>query len=163
MRAGLTSSGFLVGLVSLGLCACFSGPRLAPDSSDQQAKAFVPSDGKAAIYVFRHSRGRGYRVPIPLSIDGQRFGVIASKTYYVVEVEPGSHEVWLGWGPEEVHNAKLIPLAVNVVAGQTYFVRAGTISNESHKTVDALTGKKELLSCCKLAAPPVRASSSLFK
>lgn len=163
MHARPPSIRLLTGLLSLWLSACFAGPRLAPDNNDRTAKAFTPAAGRGAIYVYRHSHGRGYNVPIPLAVDGRDVGGVANKTYYVVEVDPGSHDVWLGWSPQVVRNAKLSPIAVNVIAGQAVFVRAGTLSNRSHKTVDASTGKKDLLSCCKLAAPPVRAPSSLLK
>jgi Protein of unknown function (DUF2846) len=160
LQSGIVKS---VGAIAFfWMSACLAGPTLAPKADDQRAKTFVPAAGRAAIYVYRHSRGPAYKSFVPLAIDGQEIGGIAFKTYYVVEVEPGSHDVWLGLGPDLLPNAKLIPLVINAFAGQSYFVRSGTAYNQHHEVVDASTGKKELLSCCKLAVPAPAEASKLL-
>jgi Protein of unknown function (DUF2846) len=64
---------------------------------DQQAKAFAPSTGKAAIYVYRKNGFRGSGGTFPVTVDGELVGNIVNGTYYWLEVDPGEHEVWVGW------------------------------------------------------------------
>jgi hypothetical protein len=130
---------------------------------DQQAKAFTPSAGKAAIYVYRSS---GSRLPkrLPITIDSKRLGVgkgdfswlkgVAKGEYLWLEVEPGEHEVWVGWrdGHGPPAHAKIELITIRAQAGQSYFVRTHLAFDDKHEEVSAEIGKAELLACCKLVA-----------
>jgi hypothetical protein len=147
----------------LALCAAVSLTLLAPlpgvaAEPDQQAKTFTPLTGKAAIYVYRKNGWRGSGGTFPVTVDGKRVGQIANGTFYWLEVDPGEHEVWVGWDPTmprgltDPIKPKIILIPFNAQAGQTYFVRVAQ-QGWKHVAVIAETGKAELLACCTLAAP----------
>jgi hypothetical protein len=139
------------------LIGCASGPSLAPADDDQKAKRFSPGAGKAAIYIYRKDGRRGSAVRFPVTVNGTAIGAVATGTYYVVEVEPGDHEVWVGWDqsmPRTMNDpiaAKLVLIPIRAVAGATYFVRAAQTGQE-HVAVPETNGRQELLACCKRAS-----------
>lgn len=161
-------------LLTLGLCVATGFLLLAPlpgtaAEPDQQAKAFSPSPGKAAIYVYRSS---GSRMPkrLPITINGKRLGVgngdlswlkgVAKGEFLWLEVEPGEHEVWVGWrdGHGPPAHAKIELITINAQVGQSYFVRTHLAFDDRHEEVSAEIGKAEILACCKLIATEQSAS-----
>jgi hypothetical protein len=144
-------------MVSVVLAACGLRAVLAPAELDQQSKLFVPSPGKAAIYVYRLDGFRGSAGSFPVTVNGTALGRIVNGTYYMVEVEPGEHEVWVGWDQtmqktaSDPISAKLVLIPVNAVPGRTYFVRVAK-TGQDHVAVPEAEGKEELLACCKRAA-----------
>ena len=92
---------------------------------DQQAKAFLPATGKAAIYIYRKNGWRGSGGGFPVTVDGRRVGTIENGTYYWLEVDPGDHEVWVGWdksmvhGPTDPIRPRIILIPFSAQAGQT--------------------------------------------
>ena len=132
-------------------------PPVSADEQDLKAKAFAPSAGKAAVYVYGVARA------CPVTIDGKRIGAIGKGHYYWLEVEPGEHEVWVGfdYGAGPHAHVTLIPIIAQ--AGQSYFVRVRTtFAHDKHVAVNMETGKAELLACCTLIAAEEK-SSSVFR
>ena len=140
-----------------------TSPALA-DNLDQQAKAFAPSAGKAAVYVYRQKKGNGRMAyPPDVIIDGRNFGSIGRGQYYWLEVQPGEHEVWVGLEHGAGPHGHITLIPINAQVGQSYFVRAKTTQNrDKHVAVDAATGKAELLACCTLGAAE-KNSSPVFR
>ena len=155
------------GLLILRVCIAAVLSLLAPMRSiaaepDQQAKAFAPSAGKAAIYVYRNRGSLGPK-RWPVRIDGKRFGDIAKGEFYWVEVDPGEHEVWVGVDGGSGPHAQVTLVPISAQIGQTYFVRVFVgYARDKHEAVNAATGKAELLACCKLVATE-RNASPLFR
>jgi hypothetical protein len=147
--------------------------RVVAADSDQQAKAFTPSTGKAAIYVYRSS---GSRMPkrLPITIDSKRLGVgkggyswlkgVAKGEFLWLEVEPGEHEVWVGWrdGHGPPAHAKIELITIRAQAGQSYFVRTHLAFDDKHEEVSSEIGKAEILACCKLIAT-VQSATPIFQ
>lgn len=154
--------------LSVALTACTSAPPLAPADADQKAKAFKPGAGKAAIYVYRLDGWRGSAVRYPVSVDGASLGAVANGQYFVMEVDPGDHEVWVGWDQtmrrtaNDPINAKLVLVQVQATAGGVYFVRADQ-KGQDHVAVSEDEGKRELLACCQRAADPRQGGRPLFR
>jgi Protein of unknown function (DUF2846) len=136
--------------------------RGATSEADQQAKTFSALPGKAAIYIYRKNGWRGSGGTFPVTVDGARLGRISNGTFFRLEVDPGEHEVWVGWDqatPRELSDpiksrAKAVLVPIIAVAGQIYFVRVAQVK-QGHVAVASEIGKAELLACCKLIAPTV--------
>ncbi len=151
----------MLGLSMVAGSLLFAPMRGNAAEPDQQAKAFSPSAGKAAIYVYRSS---GSRLPkrLPITIDSRRFGAgkkdfswlkgVAKGEFLWLEVEPGEHEVWVGWrdGHGPPAHAKIELITIRAQIGQSYFVRTHLAFNDKHEEVSADIGKAEILACCKL-------------
>ena len=147
-------------MVIVALVGCAPSFVLAPAGQDQQAKAFTPSIGKAAIYVYRASRGD--LQPL-VNIDGRDIGYIAKGAFFWIEVDPGEHDVWVGldkFRVSRLENLKQTLVSINALSGQSYFVRVDKFTK--HEAVNAETAKAELLDCCMLVAQ-VQPTSVLFE
>ncbi len=108
----------IVSGLTLLFMGCASVP-MAPQDIDVAAKRFEPPAGKANIYVTRTSKIFGDPHALNLLVDGEFRGAIASNTYFLFEVDPGTHRV-------EVSNytsSKVITL--HTEAGQNYFLGVG--------------------------------------
>lgn len=157
----------LAGTLIWFLCSCAATPELSSAADDEVAKRFSPPAGKAALYIYRKDGFRGSAVRFPVTVDGRLLGAIANGTYYMLEVDPGEHEVWIGWDqemPRTINDpiaAKLVLLPVSAVASGVYFFRAGQ-GDQQHVAVPHHQGKDELLACCKLA-PPRSAQQTIFR
>lgn len=129
----------LVSIVS----GCASVPMASIDE-DVKAKSFtIPAD-KSSIYVYRNESFGG-AIPIAVSLDGKVAGQTGPKTYFMWEVEPGSHEV--GSISENTSTLKL-----NTEAGKAYYVwqevKMGLWMPRSLlQEVDVETGKKGVAEC----------------
>jgi hypothetical protein len=101
-----------------------------------------------------------------VTVDGKLAGKIVNGTFYRLEVEPGEHEVFVGWtrtmkrGLGDPIHPTVILIPIKAQAGQSYFIR---VANQGHKhvAVSADTGTAELPACCTLAAEE-RVDSALF-
>ncbi|HSN91946.1 MAG TPA: hypothetical protein VLS93_12015 [Anaeromyxobacteraceae bacterium] len=69
--------------------ACASVP-MAPPERDLAAKQFLPTPGKANLYVFRDETF-GAAVKMSLVLDGRMFGDTAARTFLLTTVDPGRH------------------------------------------------------------------------
>ncbi len=162
MVTGRCRSGFMGVFLALQLSVCAAAQVVASTASDQQAKAFTPPSGKAAIYVYRNSSVAGFggkAVRLQMILDGRMIGYLTTDTYFMVEVDPGEHDLWVGW--ENFLEPKLMIMPITAVAGQSYFVRSAN-KEESHKRVDPSAAQRELLACCVLAVPE-RKVATLFR
>ncbi len=81
---------------------------------DTKAKSFVVRDGKSNIYVYRNESFGG-AIPITVALDGKVAGQSGPKTYFMFEVDPGSHEV-----SSIAENNSVLKL--DTVSGKSYFV-----------------------------------------
>jgi Protein of unknown function (DUF2846) len=78
-------------LVSFLLSSCASVP-MADHEQDQEAKQFKAPAGKSRIFIYRNETF-GSAIKIAISVDGKLIGQTALKTYFVVDVEPGQHQI----------------------------------------------------------------------
>ncbi len=102
------------GLILLFI-GCASIP-LAPKEMDLAAKRFEPPEGKANIYVTRTSGIGGHL--LHLVVDGKFIGSIAYNTYFLFEVDPGTHTV-------AVLSINMEFVTLGTEAGQNYFLAVG--------------------------------------
>ena len=136
-------------LLLLGVCA--TAPLVAPGADDSQAKVVKPTNGKAAIYVYRNTSPRGFGGKanrLQVILDGRGIGYVANATFFVAEIDPGEHDLWVGW--EGMSDPPFVLLLIDAVAGQSYFVRAGK-KQEDHARVESSIAQQELVVCCVLA------------
>jgi uncharacterized protein DUF2846 len=98
-----------------------------------------PAPGKALIY-FARTQTMGFAVKVKLFADGKFLGLIQSKTYIPVEVDPGKHEFIV-----ETENAGF--LEAEVAAGKIYVVQVaihmGAMKARTHFEV-ARTGSEAM-------------------
>lgn len=66
-------------------------PMASPDD-DVHAKTFAIRPNKANIYLYRN-QFTGQRSPIAVALNGKFAGETAMRTYFMWEVDPGSHEI----------------------------------------------------------------------
>jgi hypothetical protein len=155
--------GFSFRSVSLGAAAVAAIAVLSPDADAQTAslcgpavhhstkrlkmhsvlEAAPPSD-KALVYVVRPTNYGGF-VQTKLSMDGKWVGVNQRDTYFVVAVEPGSHNFC-----SESENGSRLTMTTE--AGKTYYlqqhIRPGTF--KAHNELSQITeeeGKVAVAKC----------------
>jgi len=132
------------------LSGCASVP-MADPAADAAAKTFTPPAGKAGVYIFR-DEAMGAAVKMDVFLDGKKLGETASKTYFYVPVNPGSHEV-MGKAENESK------VQFNAVAGQSYYfwqeVKMGVmLARNNLSQVDAGRGKQGVMACKLVASAP---------
>ena len=139
-----------IGLIFVALLAsgCVSVP-MASNEKDAAAKSFAPKAGMANIYVYRNETF-GAAIKMPVILDGKLVGDTASKTYFLLEVAPGKHELI-----SKGENDSVLP--VTAQGGSNYFVwqemKMGMFGPRSLlQMVDDATGKAGVAEC-KLIEP----------
>ena len=138
-----------IGIALLSLLAGCASVEMASIEQDNLRKSFSePSDEKAGLYLYRNGL-LGTAVKRSLSIDGIPVGAPAVKTFFYIEVEPGSRVVATEseFGSNEV--------SLNTLPGQNYFVqqylKMGLLTAGANlKLVSPEEGQKGVLEC-KLA------------
>lgn len=140
-------SASLAGLVLLGALVggCASVP-MASVEEDRGAKTFAVPEDKSGIYVYR-SEIIGGAVPLTVTLDGRVVGQTAARTYFVVVVDPGTHE--LGSIGENTSS-----LTLTTEAGKAYFVwqaiRMGLwMARSELQQVDEEAGRKAVAACSR--------------
>lgn len=103
----------LLVVVVMFVAGCASVP-MAGIEQDAKAKAFVPPESKASIYIYRNET-MGAAIPIGVVVNGVSLGQTAAKTYFMVNVPPGSYVV-------ESHAERISRLPLSVAKGKNYFV-----------------------------------------
>ena len=78
-------------LVTLLAGGCASVPMATPEA-DAQGKSHTVAPGKSNIYVYRNETF-GSAVEMTVMLNGKVAGTSGPQTYFLFEVEPGSHEV----------------------------------------------------------------------
>ena len=139
-KNGLT--GLLLGLVVL-LSGCASVP-MASLEDDTQAKRFAVKADKSNIYLYRNESFGG-AIPMSVSLDGKVAGQTGPQTYFLWEVEPGSHEV-------ASHSENVASLKLNTEPGKAYYVwqevKMGLwMARSLLQQTDEETGRKGVLEC----------------
>lgn len=132
-------------LAAATLSGCASVP-MATSQQDTQAKSFTVSQDKAKIYVYRNET-LGAALKMPVTLNGKAVGDTGPKTYYMLEVAPGSHEL-TSQGNEST-------LRIDAEPGKNYFVwqevKMGLMSGGSKlQLVDEAKGQAGVKEC-KLA------------
>ncbi|HZN85786.1 MAG TPA: DUF2846 domain-containing protein [Burkholderiales bacterium] len=130
------------------LTGCASVP-MGSDAEDLAAKGFMPRQGKANIYVYRHET-MGAAVKMPVSLNGRIAGLTASKTYFLFEVDPGSHRL-------ASHTENVAELTVNASAGRNYYVwqevKMGLMQARSNlQLMDETAGRAGVMECKRAQA-----------
>ena len=113
-------------------------------AEDTRAKSFAPPPGKANIYVYRNET-MGAAITMEVMLDGNSAGKTASKTYFLFEVSPGTHEL-----ASKAENTST--LRIDAQAGRNYFVwqevKMGVMSARSQLSlVDDTTGRAGVNEC----------------
>ena len=139
-KNGLT--GLLLGLVVL-LSGCASVP-MASLEDDTQAKRFAVKADKSNIYLYRNESFGG-AIPMSVSLDGKVAGQTGPQTYFLWEVEPGSHEV-------ASHSENVSSLKLNTEPGKAYYVwqevKMGLwMARSLLQQTDEETGRKGVQEC----------------
>jgi hypothetical protein len=97
------------------LAGCASVPLASPEADAEAKRAEVP-EGKALIYIFRPTLAPPPNILYSTFVDGQLLGELALQSYYLVEVEPGTHRIAFPWK----YDAETLTLKVE--AGERAFV-----------------------------------------
>ncbi|MES2611039.1 MAG: DUF2846 domain-containing protein [Pseudomonadota bacterium] len=97
---------------ALALVGC-TAPRATPDA-DQKAKQFTPQAQTASLYIYR-SEMTGASAPMTVSVNNQSLGKTNARTYYQLEVAPGSYTV-----VSSADNTSTV--TVDAEAGKSYYV-----------------------------------------
>lgn len=79
--------GFIISMLS----ACASVP-MADLKEDQEAKSFAAPQDKSRLYIYRNENFGG-AIKVSVTVDGKLVGQTAPKTYFVVDLTPGEHQV----------------------------------------------------------------------
>jgi len=134
-----------LGVISAAVLAsgCASVPMASPER-DGAAKSFSVKPGKANIYVYRNE-SIGAAIKMTLVMDGKLVGSTASKTYALLEVNPGKYTLL-----SKAENDST--LTVTAAAGRNYFVwqevKMGVFGPRSAlQLVDDATGKAGVAEC----------------
>ena len=102
----------VLGAAALALVGC-TAPRATPDA-DQKAKQFAPRAETASLYIYR-SEMTGASAPMTVSVNNQSLGKTNARTYYQLDVAPGSYTV-----VSSADNTSSV--TVEVEAGKSYYV-----------------------------------------
>ena len=137
--------GFFIVLASVFATGCAS-VSMTSQVDDAKAKSFAVRADKANIYVYRNETF-GAAVPMTVTLNGKVAGQSASKTYFMFEVDPGSHEV--SSIAENVATLKL-----SAMPGRAYFVwqevKMGMwMARTQLQEVDEATGRAAVMQCMR--------------
>lgn len=140
-RVLLAVAAVAVALVS----GCASVPMASPEA-DKQAKSYATSPTKANLYIYRNE-SMGGAIKMTVSVNGRVLGQSGPKTYFLVQVDPGKHEV-----SSLTENTST--LTVDAQPGKNYFiwqeVKMGAFSARSQlQLVDEATGRKGVDECTR--------------
>lgn len=143
----LVAAGALAAVVLASGCASV---QMAPPEMDTSAKTYAVKPTKANIYVYRNEVF-GAAIKLPVVLNGRAVGDTASKTFLLLEVDPGSHTLVSKGETDSV-------LKVDAVAGRNYFVwqevKMGLMSARSNlQLVDDATGKVGVGECKLIQQP----------
>lgn len=127
---------------------CASVPMASMDE-DAKAKTFAVREGKANIYVYRNESFGG-AIPLTVALDGKVAGQTGPKTYFLFEVDPGTHEV-----SSIAENTSTLKL--DAAPGKSYYVwqevKMGVwMARSQLQQVDEATGKQAVAECKRAQA-----------
>ena len=130
------------------ISGCASVP-MASLEQDAAAKTYQAKPGKSNIYLYRNESFGG-AIKISIFLDGKLIGDTAPKTFYLLETDPGKHNLL-----SKAENDSILEL--NTEAGRNYFIwqeiKMGLWQPRSAlQQVDETTGKAAVEEC-KRATP----------
>lgn len=131
------------------LIGCASAPMAVPQL-DQKAKTFAPVADKAVVYIYRNET-LGAALSMDVSIDDKSLGNTVSKSFFRVEIEPGTHKI-VSQGDKDK------ALDLKVEADKVYFVwqevKMGFMSGGSQlQIVPEAKGHEGVNECTLLDSP----------
>ena len=131
-------------LAAVVLASGCASVEMASPEMDTSAKSYAVKPNKANIYVYRNEV-MGSALKMPVALNGRMVGDTASKTFLLLEVDPGSHTI-----VSKTENDAV--LKVDAVAGRNYFVwqevKMGMmVARSSLHLVDEATGKAGVAEC----------------
>jgi Protein of unknown function (DUF2846) len=134
--------GLLLAMVVL-VTGCASVP-MTSSEDDAKAKLFSAKPDKSTIYVYRNE-SFGSAIVMTVSLNGKVAGQTGPQTYFVWEVDPGSHEI-------ASHTENVSTLKLTTEPGKNYYVwqevKMGAFMARSLlQQVDEETGRKGVLEC----------------
>lgn len=100
-------------ILLLVLSGCAAVP-MAPLEQDAKAKEFVPTQERAALYIYRNENFGG-AIPMAVAVNGKSIGQTAAKTFFLLNILPGKYTV-------ESHAENVSSLSLTAEAGKNYFV-----------------------------------------
>ena len=89
-------------------------PNLASVEKDGIAKTFLPTDGKASLYIYRNELF-GAAAPIPVLVNGKSLGETGARTYFKISIPAGDHTI-----TGQAENLSIAKISTE--AGKNYFV-----------------------------------------
>lgn len=144
----LQSSRRLIGFAGLIAILAASGcasVKLAPPDEDKRAKSMSAPSGKALVYVYRHEL-LGAAIAMRVRVDGKLIGHTRSKTYFLIEVPPGTYKI-------SSHSENESAVELNAEAGKKYYLWQEVkllgfiISRTKLQVVDEKTGRGQMMKC----------------
>ena len=131
-------------LAAVVLASGCASVEMASSEMDTSAKSYAVKPNKANIYVYRNEV-MGSALKMPVALNGRMVGDTASKTFLLLEVDPGSHTL-----VSKTENDATIK--VDAVAGRNYFVwqevKMGVfVARSNLQLVDEATGKAGVAEC----------------
>ena len=135
----------LAAAAAILVSGCASVPMASADA-DKQAKSYATSPTKANLYIYRNE-SMGGAIRMTVSVNNKVLGQSGPKTYFLVQVDPGKHEI-----SSLTENTST--LVVDAQAGRNYFiwqeVKMGAFSARSQlQIVDEATGRKGVDECTR--------------
>jgi len=125
------------------LAGCASTPQ-APRQRDAEAKQFITYPATAGIYIYRTDLHSDDDDDSVLYVDGRLIGATLRRTFFRVNVNPGTH-LLNGMGPDQGS------LRIETRPGQNYFVELNVVSGNSFfAVVEPQLAQRTIIACCEL-------------
>lgn len=130
-------------LLATLLAGCASVPMASIDE-DARAKTYAVKPDKSNIYVYRNET-LGGGIPLTVALDGRVAGQTGPQTYFLFEVDPGTHEV-------SSISENTSTLRLTTAPGRAYYVwqevKMGMwMARSQLQEVDEATGRRGVAEC----------------
>lgn len=130
-------------LLATLLAGCASVP-MAPLGDDAKAKTFEVKPDKSSIYLYRNESFGG-AISMTVALDGKVAGQTGPQTYFLWEVDPGTHEI-------TSYSEANSTLKLTTEPGKAYYVwqevKMGVwMARSLLQQVDETTGRKGVAEC----------------
>jgi hypothetical protein len=129
---------------TVALIAGCASTSQASRSRDAEAKQFRSHPGSSSLYIYRPGAGRQEQDDSTLYIDGRLIGFTLPRSFFVVHLQPGDHDLYGIAGDNgrlrlETRPGELYFIGLTVEAGQSYFYRT-----------DPQDARRAIRACCAL-------------
>ena len=140
--------GVLLAVASIYLSGCASVPMASNDDDALRKQFSTPPENTSGLYIYRNST-LGGALKKTITVDGQVIGESAPKTYFYLDLKPGTHTL----ATESEFSDNMFTL--DTEGGKNYFVRQYMklgvfVGGANFETVTDEVGKKGVMEC-KLA------------